>query len=542
MSFNLIDKPWIPCLYIDGNAKSVSIQELFNEAEKIKDLNGDNPLVIGSLYRLLLAIIHRAINGPKDENTWMHLWNNDSFPHDILEIISSYLKKWHDRFFVFHEQRPFYQTPNLKENNKTKTTVAILAPQLASGGNRTLFDHSIDNKPHPVGIDQAMRWTIALQNFILGGTTTPYETVEGVISTKYAKAGSLSQAALVIIKGKSLYKTLILNLHQYNPTKNIPCIFTGDDKPVWERDEKTLPIERTPKGLVDWYTYQSRAIKIISPNEGDKLIREAIVMVGEKLSDKEHRKYFETMVAFGESSGNDPFPAVRFSSEKSIWRDLDTLLQLKDNTHRPKTLEWISDLIFNDHLKEDYFPLQLYGVCSTQASFIQFKEELLPFNPKRLHDLIFINNINEYLNYVEIIGNALWGAIRIYFIIRIPDIYQFLKSFSKVDNFFQIMQSPKIITEFWKKMKRKKKERIIQKINDSEALFNFWSQAKIIFDKFLMQNLDNPSLITLSDWYNENKELGIRIIKDYLSSNNFDAQALKAGTIAIKTYFRRLKK
>lgn len=536
----MIDKPWIPCKFLDGKARLVSLQELFGNAGKIEDLNSDNPLVNGSLYRLLIAIIHRTINGPRDATAWMYLWENDEFPSDILESINSYLKKWHERFFVFHEQYPFYQTPNLKQRNKT--TIAILAPQLASGANRTLFDHSFDNEPKPVSIDQAMRWTIAIQNFILGGTTTPYDSLDGIRSSKYAKAGQLSQAALVILKSNTLYKTLLLNLLQYDSEKNIPCIFSGDDKPVWERDKKTLPQERIPKGLVDWYTYQSRAIKLISPNEKDELIREAIVMVGEKLPDREqHRKYFETMVAFRKDSGSDPFPAVRFSEEKSIWRDLNVLLQLIEGTYRPKTLSWISDLMFDGYLKEDYIPLELLGACSSQASFIQFKEELLPFNPQKLQNNNFINNINDYLKYVESVGNALWNAMRIYFIIRIPDVYQSLKLFSKMEDFFQIMQVPKVINDFWKKMKQKKKERIKQKINDSDVLFNFWSQAKMIFDKFLLQNLNNPSSITRSDWESKNKEIGSRIIKEYLRSSNLDAQALKAGTIATKTYYRRLK-
>lgn len=499
----------------------VSLQELFSNAGKIEDLNSDNPLVNGGLYRLLIAIIHRAINGPKDENAWMYLWNNDGFPRNILEAINSYLEKWYERFFVFHEQYPFYQVPDLDESNAK--TIAVLAPQLASGANRTLFSHCYDDLTMNISIDQAIRWTIALQNYCLGGLNTPYESTtlkDTRKNNKSAMGGPLAQAALVIITGKTFYKTLLLNLHRYNIEKQIPYKFGGHDNPVWERDSPTLPDERMPLGLVDWYTFQPRAIKLIRNNEYTS-VTNAILMVGERLPAKEHRKYFEMMVAFRNTKGNDPFSAINFTEQKALWRDLNALMQTIEDTYRPKTMDWISDLIVGNNIQEDFFPLQLFGACSNQASFIQFRYETLPFNPKRLSDSTFILNINEYLKYVERVGNSLWTATRSFIVNSIPDLSQKAKTsvkFEKRDN-----------------------EKIAKKIDNSNILVNFWNQAGIHFDVFLFQNLKKPDEITLSDWEEKNKQAGSRILKEFLRSNNLDAQALKAGTIAIKIFFKRLK-
>lgn len=540
MSFNLIDKPWIPCKFISGKTSLISLQELFKNAGRIEDLNSDNPLVNGSLYRLLIAIIHRAINGPEDATVWRYLWEHDSFPQDNLNSINSYLQKWHERFYVFHEKYPFYQVPDLDET--AATTIAILAPQLASRANATLFNHCHDDLLMKISIDQAIRWIIAIQNYSLGGLNTPYDSArlkDTRRNNKSAMGSPLAQAALVIITGKTLYKTLLLNLHWYNTQKNIPYEFSGDDKPVWERDDYTLPYERLPQGLVDWYTYQSRAVKLI-PNNNEIDVVKAILMVGERIPQTQHRKYFETMLAFKETSGKDPFPAINFSEQKALWRDFNALMQLIEGSYRPRTMNWISDLVFDNYLEMDYFPLQLFGACSNQASFIQFRYESLPFNPQRLHEDKFITNINEYLKYVERVGDSLWKATRMFFIIRIPDIYQMLKSISNTDDFFQV-QTSKIITDFWEKLKQKKKDRIKQKIRDSNILSNYWNRAGIYFNQFLLQNLEDPDTIIFSDWVEKNKKVGSYILRDHISSNNLDAQALKAGTIAIKTYFKRLK-
>ena len=45
-------------------------------------------------------------------NRWEELWRMKKFP---FEIISDYLGKYRDRFWLFHPTHPFYQVANLKE-------------------------------------------------------------------------------------------------------------------------------------------------------------------------------------------------------------------------------------------------------------------------------------------------------------------------------------------------------------------------------------------------------------------------------------------
>ena len=161
-----------------------------------------------------------------------------------------------------------------------------------------------------------------------------------------------------------------------------------------------------------------------------------------------------------------------------------------------------------------------------------------------MHDEIFIGNINEYLNYVESVGTSLWTVVRMYFMIRTPDIFQKLVSFFKTDNFIKFLQkidNPTILPTFWSKLKDKDKKKIRRNISDSNILLNYWNQADFIFRDFLLQNLKDPSSVDLSVWEEKNKQVGIDVLSKYLISNNLDSRSLKAGTIAIKNYYRRLK-
>ena len=72
-SFNLIDEPWIPVLWSDGRVGDVSLSEAISHAPSIRSITGDVPTQGFTIHRLLLAILHRALRGPKDLQDWTEL-------------------------------------------------------------------------------------------------------------------------------------------------------------------------------------------------------------------------------------------------------------------------------------------------------------------------------------------------------------------------------------------------------------------------------------------------------------------------------------
>ena len=68
-SFNLVDKPWIPCIKNDGTQVTLNLQQVMSQAHKIRALTGDTPLITAALHRFLLTILHRVF-GPDSEDEW----------------------------------------------------------------------------------------------------------------------------------------------------------------------------------------------------------------------------------------------------------------------------------------------------------------------------------------------------------------------------------------------------------------------------------------------------------------------------------------
>ena len=84
ISFNLIKDPWIPCKMKSNEYKQLSIKEILFNAKEVSEISSDNPLIIISIYRLLIVILHRNF-GPKNRSEWIEIYKANSFDHQTLD-------------------------------------------------------------------------------------------------------------------------------------------------------------------------------------------------------------------------------------------------------------------------------------------------------------------------------------------------------------------------------------------------------------------------------------------------------------------------
>ncbi len=89
-SYDLLTEPWIPVLRTDGTADSLGLRDVLHQAHQLRGLTGETPLVTASLYRLLLAVLYRALGTPTLD-TWEDLWEQGRFPAQALD---AYLSRW----------------------------------------------------------------------------------------------------------------------------------------------------------------------------------------------------------------------------------------------------------------------------------------------------------------------------------------------------------------------------------------------------------------------------------------------------------------
>lgn len=374
-SFNLIDEPWIPCVEATGARVELSLRDTLARAHELREIDDDSPLVVASLHRLLLAILHRNF-GPGSSKEWRALWDAGRFDAGALE---RYWEEWKDRFFLFHPTRPFYQTVDadtLQSAKEGKTiTLAKFAEELASANNATLFDHSLDETPEGVSRARAARLLVAAQTFALGGGRPPKDAV---IQLRLSDA-PWARGAAILLRGRTLFLTLMLNLLVRDEARPIPSTLE-EDAPSWEGTLRD-PRKRDPEGYLDYLTWRSRRA-LLAPGE---TVRHTVTIQGDSLSDSEEVLAVEDpMMAFhkGAKKGFVPF---RLEADRAVWRDAHTLLARWSEVQRsPRAVHQLAQMGMS--WSDQDVALEVIGFDRDQAKVLLWRRERLPLHPAYLTD------------------------------------------------------------------------------------------------------------------------------------------------------------
>jgi CRISPR system Cascade subunit CasA len=203
-SFNLIEKPFVPYMRLGGRSDEYGLRDVLLKAHEIAELRDGSPLVTVALHRLLLAILHRCYEGPKNSAERVAIRRTGCFDADR---ITSYFEKWADRFDLFHEKYPFYQQAGYEQDEPSSSN--RLVKELSRGNNAALFDHTTDDPPIALTPGQAAREVIAEQVFA-------YSAGRGKKGEPHTRDAPTGRAAAVFALGETLFETLWLNLTVYN--------------------------------------------------------------------------------------------------------------------------------------------------------------------------------------------------------------------------------------------------------------------------------------------------------------------------------------
>ncbi|MBK5290353.1 MAG: type I-E CRISPR-associated protein Cse1/CasA [Acidobacteriia bacterium] len=373
-SFNLLERPWIPCLTRQGIAVPLSLRETLARAHELLNITHESPLVGVSVMRLLLAVLHR-VYGPRNAAAWAILWRSPSFD---MAALDGYFDQWRGRFDLFGAEQPFYQDASIPRC--LAGPVSKLVHSSASGNNATLFDHSLDDDCSAITALEAALQLVAHQTYAVGGTATPDPSVA---KSKHTEGSPTVKGVLCMVRGDSLRQTLLLNLRRYHPTQEVP--FGGaQDIPAWERVKSAQVRERIPCGWLDLLTWQSRRILLFP--EGDTVapeVRNAAVMKGEAVSNSFALPEKDSMMAWQRlpkaRKGASPWIPLSFREERAVWRDAHSLFgKFEDQSVRPPILDWIGDL--TDEVLDEAHPyaLDVAGLCTSRAKVLSWHAESLP--------------------------------------------------------------------------------------------------------------------------------------------------------------------
>lgn len=407
-AFNLVDEPWIPCVTLAGETAQYSLRDVLRNAGEIREISDPSPPIVASLHRLLLAILHRSLVGPRNSDQWS-VWWRDTWDQTLVD---AYLDTWQLQFELFDAVRPFYQTP-VSFEYATPINKLVLE---VSPNNSELFAHRPGGDVLALSPAQAARCLIATHAYAPGGLVG-FE--KGQPETRSADAGPLARGALNIVKGSTLRQTLVLNMIRYDPAHGEPFSLASDeDVPAWERPDSAQPMDRTPTGYLDLLTWQSRRIHLQPMSDDDQtVVRRAVLMKGYQFPTGYERHGKETMLAYRRNRdakpGQQPWPVVGFREDRALWRDSLSLFQSTDAHSRARALGWLDQLTATHVLQpSETLPLDLYGICGDRANVFFWRHERLPLPLAYLQDTELVDRLKDALDYAERIASALQGAVR----------------------------------------------------------------------------------------------------------------------------------
>lgn len=396
-TYDLLQRPWVPCIGADGRPVELGLREALVSAHELRELHGESPLVVAALYRLLLAVLHRVF-GPASYDEWGTLWRTG---HWDAARLDAYLGKWQHRFDLFDAQRPFYQAAD--ERVKPKS-VASLIHDVASGNNATLFDHHIDGAGLALLPPQAARILVAAQAFGLAGLSG--------LKQKFTD-GTCARGVIFLAQGDNLFETLALNLIAYPALDTMNVIKSppdANDRPAWETDDPFTPERSVPRGYLDYLTWQNRRILLI-PESGDHgpVVREVTLAPALRLAPS----VFDPMKHYRRDKKRGFIP-LRFTESRALWRDSAALFRLDGkDVWPPQAFHWLSQLVKEQALDTSRpWRFLALGMANNQAKVNFYRSERMPLPLRYLMEKDLLEKLQLALHMAEAAARQLWGATR----------------------------------------------------------------------------------------------------------------------------------
>lgn len=354
--FDLIVEPWICVRADDLTIKEISLKEALLDAHKYKGLAGETKTQDFAVLRMLLAIIHTIFSRYDTDgddidieddpdlaiDNWIKIWNNGSIPAKPVE---RYFEKWHDRFWLFDENYPFYQSKTVRGKGDPYSTAKMIGSLFESGNKPRLFSDR-HNEGRLLSYPEAARWLLHINCFddIAAKKPTPKRTW----------AGKLSMIAVV---GDDLFETLMLN---YNALHDVQKNGIFESHPSWESDCNINEFNR----LIAIPNDQASLLSLISRRvflcRKDNMVTEYYVSGGDHF--EEDDVIDEQMTLWkGYKEKKDSvtkFKPKVYDTSKKVWQEFGSISAVNKNnseqSREPGIIGWINFLLDHNILSNDF--------------------------------------------------------------------------------------------------------------------------------------------------------------------------------------------
>ena len=338
IEFNLLDESWIRVRLPDNSIREVSLTDALLYAHDYVDLAGETPTQDAAVLRLLLSIpLTIFYQVDKDGNAasltssdaallrWKSLWEQGRFPE---EPIREYLEQWHERFWLFHPERPFWQVPEAAVGTRYEA-VKLNGEISQSKDKDRMFLLRTGRRKKELTYSEATRWIVNIQNW------------DDAASKTGTGVGWLGKIGFVQMTGKNLFETIMLNMVMLKDGRELweTC------SPQWERSLSSNfgTKDGIANGFVDVLTQPSRSLDIF--REGDSVTGFAC---NGGYSFELRNCFSEQMTLWkvGRGKKNEPvyYMPAGHDPAKQLWREFPLITNAKGDAYAPGVVQWIAQL------------------------------------------------------------------------------------------------------------------------------------------------------------------------------------------------------
>ncbi len=381
-TFDVLSEPWIPVVEEDGTTRELGLLETLERAHQLRAVQDPSPLVEYSVYRFLIVFLMDMLR-PEDTEALEDLLEEGQFDLDRIRDYVAMNQAEGVSFDLFDMERPFLQTTYRSEWDQKPKPVSVLDYTAPNGNNHIHFDHRREPPVYTPG--KALRMMLTAQMFCTAGVQGYPSNVNG------------APPWFALIRGKSLFQTLTFGMLNLNRI-GIPF----DQPPVlWRNIEEVEAKKQVAQ--TSWLfgmLFPARRIHLIPDEEGNRV----------------SQVYFSQGMNYQVTNAwTDPHVVYRISSkgrfnwkpseDESIWRNLTCLIDLKQ---APQIISQYMNLDQPD----GSLSLTLYGVQTSQASYLRSQRHDLRLPVRLLGNEYALHDIIDYIDRAERLGKALYKSLQ----------------------------------------------------------------------------------------------------------------------------------
>lgn len=386
-AYDLLEQPWLRVRTLEGEIQEVSLREIFRRSGEIADLAGESASQNFAVFRVLVAILIRALRSQGLEDDPVDLWQEQLADGSFRDQVDAYLVSHRLRFDLFHPETPFMQVADLRTKKGSYDTAAQLIPDVGPGlfSTRTRTDADI------LAPAEAARWLIRVHAYDVSGIKSGAVGDDRVRSGKGYPIGTGWTGAVggIQIVGPTLADSLFLNLP-------VDALEEGDDPwaddlPPWERipdgPAPRFMDESRPNGIVDILTWQQRRVRLWPGADGK--VHRVLITNGDRVA--RANTFVDPMTGYRFSAaqskkGISTFYPKTHDPDLTVWRGIEGLFAAhgpfaraakgsdREPDKRAETLVQIDDTLadaIHEHFGSATVGLRLVGaVYGTQDAVL----------------------------------------------------------------------------------------------------------------------------------------------------------------------------